>query len=107
MIINMKTKKVLINKLWVVYVLRCRDDTLYTGITNNIEKRLIAHDRGMAAKYTRSRRPLVLSTVSDSMSRTDAMRLEIKIKKLAKEKKISALKMYAKKKGKNGTKNIS
>jgi len=103
----MKTKKVLINKVWVVYVLRCRDDTLYTGITNNIEKRLIAHDRGRAAKYTRSRRPLVLSAVSDSMSRTDAMRLEIKIKKLAKEKKISALKMYAKKKGKNGSKNIS
>jgi len=101
MIINMKTKKALINKAWVVYILRCRDDTLYTGITNNTEKRLIAHNRGMAAKYTRSRRPVVLSTVSNPMCRTDAMRLELRIKKLAKEKKISTLKMYAKKRGKN------
>jgi putative endonuclease len=101
MIINMKTKKAPINKAWIVYVLRCRNDTLYTGITNNIEKRLIAHNRGMAAKYTRSRRPVVLSAVSNSMSKTEALRLEMKIKKLAKGKKISTLKMYAKKRGKN------
>jgi len=99
--INMKTKVALINKAWVVYILRCRNDTLYTGITNNIEKRLIAHNRGMAAKYTRSRRPVVLSAVSNSMSKTEALRLEMKIKKLAKGKKISTLKMYAKKRGKN------
>ena len=97
----MKTKKAPINKAWIVYVLRCRNDTLYTGITNNIEKRLIAHNRGMAAKYTRSRRPVVLSAVSNSMSKTEALRLEMKIKKLAKGKKISTLKMYAKKRGKN------
>ena len=95
MIINMKTKKALINKEWVVYILRCKDNTLYTGITNNIEKRLIAHNRGMAAKYTRSRRPVALSAVSNSMCRTDAMRLELKIKKVAKGKKIGTLKIYA------------
>jgi putative endonuclease len=97
----MTTKKTLINKAWVVYVLRCRDDTLYTGITNNLEKRLTAHNRGMGAKYTCSRRPVVLSTVSNFMIRADAMRLEIKIKKLPKGKKIASLKMYAKKRGKN------
>ena len=91
----MKTKKALINKEWVVYILRCKDNTLYTGITNNIEKRLIAHNRGLAAKYTRSRRPVVLSAVSNPMCRTDAMRLELRIKKLAKGKKIVTLNKYA------------
>jgi len=95
MITNMKTKKALINKAWVVYILRCKDDTLYTGITNNIEKRLIAHNRGMAAKYTRSRRPVALSAVSNPMCRTDAMRLELRIKKLVKGKKIATLNKYA------------
>jgi len=91
----MKTKEALINKSWVVYILRCGDDTLYTGITNNIEKRLTAHSRGMAAKYTRSRRPVVLSVVSNPMFRADAMRLELRIKKLAKGKKIATLNKYA------------
>ena len=103
----MTSKKTLINKGWVVYIVRCIDDTLYTGITNNLEKRLTAHNRGMGAKYTCSRRPVVLSTVSNSMSRTDAMRLELVIKKLAKGKKIATLKMYAKKRGKKTFKNIS
>ena len=107
MIINMKTKKALINKAWVVYILRCSDDTLYTGITNTLEKRLTAHNRGVGAKYTCSRCPVVLSTASNSMSRKDAMRLELKIKKLSKEKKIATLKMYAKKRSKIISKNIS
>ena len=104
---NMKIKKTQIKKAWVVYVLRCNDDTLYTGITNNFEKRLVVHNRGMGAKYTRSRRPVALSAVSDPMSRTDAMRLELKIKKVAKGKKVATLKMYAKKRGKIISKNIS
>ncbi len=88
----MKTKEAQINKVWVVYILLCRDNTLYTGMTNNIEKRIIAHNRGTGAKYTCSRRPVVLSVMSNPMNRTDAMRLELKIKKLAKGKKIAALK---------------
>ena len=95
MVLNMTTKKALINKSWVVYILLCKDNTLYTGITNNIEKRLTAHSRGMAAKYTRSRRPVVLSAVSNPMCRTNAMRLELRIKKLAKGKKIVTLNKYA------------
>lgn len=91
MIINMKTKEALINKAWVVYILQCKDNTLYTGITNNMKKRFIAHNQGRAAKYTRSRLPVVLSVVSTPMGRTEAMRLEIRIKKMAKEKKVAAL----------------
>lgn len=87
----MKTKEALVHKAWMVYVLRCEDNTLYTGITNNIEKRLIAHNRSLASKYTRARLPVVLSVVSNSMSKTEALRLEMKIKKLAKGEKIATL----------------
>ena len=79
------------NKDWIVYILRFSDESLYTGITNNIENRLFAHSLGTGAKYTRSRRPVKLMATSAKMKRTDAMRLELKIKKLPKENKLSAL----------------
>lgn len=80
------------SKNWIVYILRCADKSLYTGITNNIEKRLAAHQQGKAAKYTRSRRPVELLATSKTMDRVAAMRLELKIKKMPKEKKLSTLK---------------
>lgn len=82
------------SKVWVVYILRCADDSLYTGMTNDIGKRFAAHNEGKAAKYTRSRRPVILLTTSAKMDRSDAMRLEIKIKKLPKIKKIDALEKH-------------
>jgi putative endonuclease len=93
----MTTKKKKIDKVWVVYILRCIDNSLYTGITNNIRKRLAAHNQGTAAKYTRSRRPVVLSAKSRPLCRAEAMRVEIKIKRMPKEKKIAALKGVQKK----------
>jgi putative endonuclease len=86
------------NKVWVVYILRCSDDSLYTGITNNIEKRFSAHNQGTAAKYTRSRRPVKLLITSAQMDRGDAMRLEIQVKKLPKTKKMAALEKHTGKK---------
>lgn len=83
------------SKTWVVYILRCCDGSLYTGITNNIEKRLAAHHQGKAAKYTRSRRPVELLVTGTAMERSAAMRLEIKIKRQPKDKKVSALKKHA------------
>ena len=76
--------------VWVVYILRCSDNSLYTGMTNNIEKRFAAHHQGKAAKYTRSRRPVKFLVTSLKMERGDARRLEIKIQKLPKAKKIAA-----------------
>ena len=81
--------------VWVVYILRCSDNSLYTGMTNNIEKRFAAHNQGKAAKYTSSRRPVKLLVTSVKMERGDARRLEIKIQKLPKAKKIAALKKHA------------
>ena len=87
----MKSKKKSANKLWVVYLLRCNDNSIYTGCTCDIEKRLIAHSKGTASKYTRARRPVKLLKLSRHMNRKEAMRLEIEIKKMPKEKKIAAL----------------
>lgn len=76
---------------WIVYILRCSDGSFYTGTTNGLEKRLISHNRGIASKYTRSRRPVTLLSTSLEMSRSEALRLEMKIKKLPKTKKIAFL----------------
>lgn len=96
---NIKTGKK--SKTWVVYILRCADKSLYTGITNNIKKRLDAHNQGAAAKYTRSRRPVELLVISTKMERGEARRLEIKIQKLPKTKKIATLEKYASNKSEN------
>lgn len=86
---NIKTGKK--NKAWVVYILRCADNSLYTGITNNLKKRLEAHNQGTASKYTRSRRPVALLINSAKMEKSASMRLEIKIKKMPKTKKVDTL----------------
>jgi len=75
-------------------------------MTNNIERRFAAHNKGVAAKYTRSRRPVKLLVTSAKMDRSDAMRLEIKIKKLPRAKKIAALEKHAGKKNSKREKNL-
>jgi len=76
-------------EVWSVYLLRCRDSSLYTGISNNVEKRLIVHQQGNSptAKYTRSRRPLSLVYQKKIGTRSEATKVELKIKKLTKHKK--------------------
>lgn len=73
---------------WYVYILRCGDDTLYCGITPDIEKRLEQHRSGNGAKYTRGRGPLelVYSEVCDSHS--DALKREAAIKRLTRPQKL-------------------
>ena len=65
---------------WVVYLLRCSDESLYCGITNNLKNRLIAHNSGRGAKYTRSRRPVELVGASSAMTKSDALKLEYRVK---------------------------
>ena len=76
---------------WVVYILRCGDDSLYTGITNNLDKRLEAHRSGKGAKYTRGRLPLTLELYRAVESKSEALKLEYKVKKIPKNKKIEYL----------------
>ena len=78
-------------KKWVVYLVRCCDKTLYCGISNDLENRLAEHNAGKGAKYTRSRRPVAVVGVGPAMTKSEALKLEYRIKKLPAEKKISEL----------------
>ena len=66
---------------WLVYLLRCSDSSLYTGITNDLPKRLKAHSAGKASKYTRSRLPVALAYSEPQRSKSAALKREAAIKK--------------------------
>ncbi len=74
---------------WFVYIVRCADDSLYTGITKDVDRRIQEHNEGdkLAAKYTRARRPVVLVYQETCESRSVATKREIEIKKLSREEK--------------------
>ena len=72
---------------WYLYILRCKDDTLYTGITTDVEKRLEAHRIGKGAKYTRGRAPLELVYRECCGSHSEALKREHQIKQLSRQEK--------------------
>ncbi len=72
---------------WLVYILKCGDNSLYTGITNNIEKRLLAHEEGRGAKYTKGRGPFKIVYKKKFESRSEATIREMEIKKLDSKEK--------------------
>ena len=69
------------------YIVRCRDGTLYTGLTNNLEKRMEAHNSGKGARYTKSRRPVKLVYYEEFETKEEAMSREYAIKHMKKSKK--------------------
>ena len=74
------------------YILKCSDGTLYTGWTNDLQKRLEAHNEGRGAKYTKSRRPVELVYFETYESKNDAMSREAKIKRLTRAEKLELIK---------------
>lgn len=72
---------------WHIYIVECCDGSLYTGITNDLEKRLIAHNTGKGAKYTSARRPVKLIYSEGVANRSEASKREIAIKRLNREAK--------------------
>lgn len=72
---------------WYVYMLRCGDGTLYTGVTDDVERRLAAHRSGRGAKYTRGRGPLELVWQEEVPDKSAALRREYQIKQLQKQEK--------------------
>ena len=72
---------------WYLYILRCADGSLYTGITTDVEKRLEAHSAGKGAKYTRGRGPLELVYREECGDHSAALKREWEIKKLSREEK--------------------
>lgn len=76
---------------WVCYLLHCADDTLYCGITNDMEKRLAAHNTGEGAKYTRGRLPVKVVYCESCADKSAALKREILIKKMSRNKKQSLI----------------
>lgn len=75
-------------RTWYVYILECTYGTLYTGITNNLDKRIAKHNAGKGAKYTKGRGPVVLLKYFKRFTKGDALKLEYKIKGLSREEKL-------------------
>ena len=78
--------------LWKLYIIRCGDGTLYTGITTDVEKRFAAHNSGKGAKYTRGRGPLELVYREECGDHSMALKREVEIKKLSREEKEKLIK---------------
>ena len=78
---------------WTVYILRCADDSLYTGITNNLERRINEHNDSSStskgAKYTRARQPVKLAYSEAADNRASASRREYEIKQLTRKQKLT------------------
>ena len=72
----------MINEIWFVYLLKCSDDTLYCGITNDLDKRIAKHNANKGAKYTKGRTPVTLFKSFECNSKSEALKLEYKIKQL-------------------------
>lgn len=75
-------------QIWYLYMLRCRDGSLYTGITTDVEKRLEQHRSGKGAKYTRGRGPLELVYREECGSHSDALKREWEVKGLSRQEKL-------------------
>lgn len=80
---------------WVVYLVECNDGSIYCGATNNITKRIDAHNAGTASKYTRSRLPVKLLLTSKLLPKWDALKLERAVKKQKTNEKVDYLKLFS------------
>ena len=74
---------------WYCYLLQCADNTLYCGITNDLGKRLVAHNAGEGAKYTRGRTPVTLVYSERCTDKSAALKREIQIKRLTRQEKLA------------------
>lgn len=85
------------NKRYFFYVLECRDNSLYAGYTNNVERRVATHNSGKGGKYTRAKLPVELRYFEEFDSKSEAMSAEAKFKKLTREKKLEKINEKSKK----------
>lgn len=81
-------------KEWTVYILQCGDGTLYTGITDDLERRLRAHVSGKGAKYTRGRGPLILRYQEKYPDKGSALKREYALKQLSRTEKLAIIHNY-------------
>ena len=77
---------------WFIYIVKCADDSLYTGITTHVERRIQQHNQGtLGAKYTKTRRPVVEVYRESAKSRSEASQREYQIKQLSKTQKLALI----------------
>lgn len=76
---------------WWVYILRCRDDTLYTGISDDVERRAAMHNAGKGAKYTRGRSPVAVVYREECADHAAALRREAAVKRLTRADKLALI----------------
>lgn len=76
---------------WYLYVVDCSDSSLYTGVTNDLKKRIAKHNSGKGAKYTASRRPVKLVYAESHQTKSDALKRERQIKKLTRQEKLTLI----------------
>ena len=93
---DIKAENINESSKWTVYIVRCADKSLYTGITTNIERRIDEHNdnstTSKAAKYTRARQPVTLVHAEQASNRAEASRREYQIKKMTREEKLTLCK---------------
>ena len=77
---------------WHVYMVRCADDSLYTGCTNDLDRRVAAHNSGKGARYTRSRRPVQVVWTVRVKDKSAALSREAKVKQLSRVQKLALVK---------------
>lgn len=79
---------------WCIYLVRCADNSLYCGITNDLKARVLKHNAGLASKYTRSRLPVEMVYYKESANRSTASKEEYRIKQLSKSQKESMVEAF-------------
>lgn len=84
-------RKFCMSESWITYLLRCADDTLYCGITNNLIRRVKQHNEGKGAKYTRGRGPVTVLKFWIYPTKGEALRFEAFVKKLSREEKLKLI----------------
>lgn len=85
-----------VREKWFLYILKCADASLYTGIAKDVQKRFQMHSKGKGARYTRTRRPLEIVYEEPCRSRTHALIREYAVKSLPQSKKINLLESFSK-----------
>ena len=83
---------------WHIYIVRCKDDKLYTGITNNIERRLKQHNSGNGCRFTKYRIPVTLLFTQKARTRSAALKREAQIKSYPRKKKLEHIEKISKRK---------
>lgn len=78
--------------MWYVYIVKCNDNSLYTGITTDVDKRIKKHNSGKGAKYTKTGLPVTLQVFFEATDRSEASKLEYKIKQLSRVEKLKIIK---------------